>query len=113
MPSPPEILALVVDAVLVVDRHGRLLFCNDSALPLLGYLRDELIGSHMIEHVHPDDRGRTLSAVWRVMSSDGAVQIFENRWRHKDGHDVPILWSSRWSEHHQVRISVGRSQEAV
>jgi PAS domain S-box-containing protein len=107
MPTPHEILELVADTVFVVDRHGRLLLCNDSAEALLGFAREELLGSYMIEHVHPDDRGDTLNAIWRVMTGSDPVK-FENRWRHKDGHDVPIQWNSRWSARHEVRVAVAR-----
>jgi len=108
MPTPPELVELVSDAVFVLDRHGRLLFCSRAAEPLLGFKTDELHGSYMIEHVHPEDRGHTLNQVWQVMNSNGAVH-FDNRWLHKDGHDVPIHWASRWSERHQVRVAVARA----
>ena len=107
MPTPPEILDLLSDAVIVVDRHGRLLFASRAAEPLFGYRSEELLGSHMIEHVHPDDRGATLSSIWRVMQGEQPVQ-FDNRWRHKDGHDVAVQWASRWSEKYQVRIAIAR-----
>ncbi len=108
MPSPQELLDLVADAVFVVDRHGRLVYCNESAVPLLGFSREQMLGSYMIEHVHPDDRGNTLDSVYRVMNSAGPVR-FSNRWRHRDGHDVPIQWSSRWLPSHQVRVAMGRA----
>ena len=108
MPTPAELLELIGDIVLVVDRHGRLLFATRNCEDLLGYSRDELAGSYMIEHVHPDDRSRTLNAVFKVMSGKALVR-FENRWRHKDGHDVPIQWASRWSEKHGVRVAVARA----
>jgi PAS domain S-box-containing protein len=109
MPSPQVLLDLLADSVVVIDRHGRLLYCNDSAELLLGFAREELLGSYMIEHVLPDDRGDTLNAVWRVMKGNGAV-VFDNRWCHKDGHEVPIQWSSRWVPRHQVRVAVGRAR---
>ena len=109
MPTPPELVELVSDTVIVLDRHGRLLFATRAAEPLLGYTPDELAGSYMIEHVHPDDRGETLNAVWKVMHAGGDPVHFDNRWRHKDGHDVPLHWASRWSERHQVRVAVARA----
>jgi PAS domain S-box-containing protein len=108
MPSPEELLELVGDAVLVVDRHGRLLHATRNCADLLGFKPEEMIGTHMIEHVHPDDRGGTLNAVYQVMKGQGPV-IFQNRWRHKRGHDVPIQWSSCWSEKHGVRVAVARA----
>jgi PAS domain S-box-containing protein len=108
MPTPPELLELVMDAIFVLDRHGRVLYTTPAAQALLGFSPDELCGSYMIEHVHPEDRGHTLNSVWRIMHADGPVH-FENRWRHKDGHDVAMRWASRWSERHQVRVAVARA----
>jgi PAS domain S-box-containing protein len=108
MPTPPELVELVSDAVFVLDRHGRLMYASGAAEPMLGFSAHELHGSYMIEHVHPDDRGHTLNKVWQVMHADGPVH-FDNRWRHKDGHDVPLHWASRWSEAHQVRVAVARA----
>ena len=108
MPTPAELVELIGDTVLVVDRHGRLLFATRNCKELLGYAPDELVGTYMIEHVHPDDRGRTLSSVFMVMTGKASVR-FENRWRHKDGHDVPIQWAAKWSEKHGVRVAVARA----
>ena len=97
----------MVDTLFVLDAHGLLLFASPSCESLLGYKPEELAGQYMIEFVHPDDRGRTLNAVWRIMSGQGPAR-FENRWRHKDGRDVPIQWAARWSAEHQVRVAVAR-----
>jgi hypothetical protein len=61
----------------------------------------------MIEYVHPDDRGATLQAVWRLANVEPTIR-FHNRWLHKDGHAVPIDWVARWSDEHQVRVAVAR-----
>jgi hypothetical protein len=60
----------------------------------------------MIEHVHPDDRGPTLNAVFRI-THDGHGR-FRNRWIHKQGHPVDIEWSARWSAEFRVRVAVAR-----
>jgi PAS domain S-box-containing protein len=107
LPEPGEILDLLVDTVFVVDPHGRLLYVSASSEALLGYTPAELTGMYMVEYVHPDDRGRTLNAVWRIMSGE-SIARFENRWIHKLGHSVPIEWCARWDAKHQVRVAVGR-----
>jgi PAS domain S-box-containing protein len=107
LPEPGEILDQLVDTVFVVDPHGRLMYVSASCEELLGYAVDELAGTYMVEHVHPDDRGRTLNAVWRIMSGE-SIARFENRWIHKLGHSVPIQWCARWDAAHQVRIATGR-----
>jgi PAS domain S-box-containing protein len=107
LPDPAQILDLLLDTVFVLDPHGRVLYASASCEALLGYTPAELVGTYMVELVHPDDRGKTLSSVWRVMSGE-AITRFENRWIHKLGHSVPIQWSARWDAQHQVRVAVGR-----
>jgi PAS domain S-box-containing protein len=108
MPTPAELLDLVMDAVFVVDRYGRIVYVSAGCTPLLGYAPAELAGSYVIEHVHPEDRPRTLNSIWQITAGMPSAR-FENRWKHKDGRDVAIRWAARWSEAHQVRVAVARA----
>ena len=106
LPSLDEILALVPDAVCVVDVEGRYLFVNAGFERIFGYRPDEVLGRRMIELVHPDDRATTQQAAERVMA--GVLQRhFRNRYVRKDGRVVDIQWSARWSPDNHVRIAVG------
>jgi len=107
LPTPSEILDLLVDTVFMLDPHGRVLYVSASCEALLGYKAEELVDKYMIEFVHPDDRGATLGSVWRVMSGEALIR-FENRWIHKNGSSVPIQWNARWDAKHQVRVAVAR-----
>jgi len=66
-----------------------------------------MIGRNMLEFMHPDDRERTLSNVRNVMAGT-QHNDFENRYIHKDGRTVDIMWSARWSEDDGVRLAVAR-----
>jgi PAS domain S-box-containing protein len=104
------LLNLLLDTVVVVDAHGRFLYASASAEQVFGYTPAELIGTYMIELVHPEDRGRTLQTSWQVMSGDPKIG-YRNRYVHKDGSTVHIEWSAQWSEEHEVRIAVARKVE--
>jgi len=55
----------------------------------------------------PEDRERTRASVIDVMS--GRPQLhFENRYRHKDGQVIHIMWATHWSPADQLRIGVAR-----
>jgi PAS domain S-box-containing protein len=101
------LLDLLHDTVVVVDAHGRFMYVSASVEALLGYTRAELIGSYMIELVHPEDRGRTLQTAWQVMAGEPQVG-YRNRYLRKDGSTVHIDWSALWSEKYDVRIAVAR-----
>jgi diguanylate cyclase (GGDEF)-like protein/PAS domain S-box-containing protein len=97
---------LVLDAVCVVDGEGRYLFVSAGYERIFGYTAEEVIGTRMIDKVHPDDRERTRLAAKQIMSGH-AQPHFQNRYLHKSGRVVDIQWSARWSEEQGVRIAVG------
>lgn len=107
---PDQLLDLLLDTVVVVDAHGRFLYVSASAERTFGYTPAELLGTYMIELVHPEDRGRTLQASWHVMSGEPKIG-YRNRYLRKDGSVVHIEWSAQWSEEHEVRIAVARRIE--
>jgi PAS domain S-box-containing protein len=110
LPEPREILDLVQDAIFVVDEQGNLLHVSAGVQNLLGYRPAEMIGHNMIEFVHVEDRGSTLSRVWQIMEGVSATR-FVNRWMHKFGHPVLIEWAASWSEKHRIRVATARSVE--
>jgi PAS domain S-box-containing protein len=102
-----DVMALLLDAICVVDTHGCFVSVTGACERIFGYLPEEMIGRPMLELVFHEDRARTLCAVDNVMA--GQLQRhFENRYVRKDGRIVHIMWSARWSETDQVRVAVAR-----
>ncbi|SBS36727.1 putative diguanylate cyclase YdaM [Marinomonas spartinae] len=100
-----DVLELMLDAVCVVDRFGHFVFVSAAFENMFGYSPSEVIGQSMERMVFPEDKLKTAKVVETLLN--GEVQPrFENRWLHKDGRIVHVLWSARWSEEHQVRIAV-------
>lgn len=112
MPVTPKyilekVLDLLLDTVCVVDAEGCFVYTSASCEQLLGYTADELSGRNIAEFILPADRERTLAAAAAVMEGHSHVH-FENRYVHKDGRIVDIMWSARWSEELQLRYAVAR-----
>lgn len=103
---------LLLEPVVVVDGSGRLVFVNAAFERVLGYSKAELIGRTIFNLVHPEDRERTRAAAEQVMQSGSHVN-FENRYLHKDGRIVHMMWSAQWSESDQLRIAVARDVTAL
>lgn len=97
----------ILEAICVVDAHGRFLYLSSGCERLFGYTPEEMLERSMIELVHPDDRDRTLLAASEIMAGDHKID-FENRYIRKDGQIVHIQWSARWSEDKKVRVAVAR-----
>ncbi|KFE50181.1 GGDEF domain-containing protein [Pseudomonas syringae] len=101
------IVDMLLDAICVVDPQGRYVYVSAACERVFGYTQQELIGTQMLDLVHPLDRERTLAAAREVM--DGQPKLhFENRYIRKDGRVVHIMWSARWSADNQMRIAVAR-----
>lgn len=103
----PPFVDLLLDAVFLVGLDGRVVYVSAACEPIFGYTPQEFTGQRLIDHVAPQDRARTLEEAGKVVA--GCARIgFENRYVHKDGHLVSIMWSARWSETAQLRIGVAR-----
>lgn len=108
----PKLVDLLLDPVFVVDEAGRIVFVSSACQALLGYTQQEMVGTQVIDHVHPEDRDRTRAAAQRIVGGGSHID-FENRYIRKDGGVVHILWSARWSEADRVRIAVARDVTAL
>ncbi|MDB5796415.1 MAG: diguanylate cyclase [Paucimonas sp.] len=98
---------LLLDAVIVVDVQGRIIYANAACELVFGYTPEEMKQRPMIDRVVPEDRARTLEEARNVMAGQPRIG-FENRYIRKDGSVVHIMWSARWSEADQLRIGVAR-----
>ncbi len=108
----PKLTNLLLDAVFVVDQDDQIVFVTDACEALLGYRADELVGTPITDYVHPDDLADTRASIVRVMEGQ-PHNDFCNRYIHKDGTIVYVLWSARLSEEDGVRIGVARDITAL
>ncbi|MCW8856183.1 MAG: diguanylate cyclase [Kangiella sp.] len=102
-----RVVDLLMDVVCIVDVEGRFVFINASCEKVFGYTQEEMLGTQMIDYVHPDDREKTLAAAARIIRGN-EQPYFENRYIKKDGTTVYIMWAARWAENHEVRVGVAR-----
>lgn len=107
-----KVMDLLLDPICVVDEQGCFVFVSAACERLFGYSQEELTGRNMIDLVHPDDRERTLAAADDIMQGRPTIN-FQNRYVHKDGHIVHIMWSARWSENERLRLAVARDITAL
>lgn len=86
----PKLINLLLDTVFVVDSDNTIVYVSDGCEELLGYRADELVGTAIINYVHPEDLAATRSSIVRVMNGQPHVD-FRNRYIRKDGRIVYIL----------------------
>jgi diguanylate cyclase (GGDEF)-like protein/PAS domain S-box-containing protein len=102
-----NVVDLLLDTVFLVDMEGRIVFVNPACERLLGYTPAELVGQTLFGLLAPEDREKTERESLLVMSGEPRTG-FENRYRHKDGHLVDIMWSACFDATQQLRIGVAR-----
>jgi diguanylate cyclase (GGDEF)-like protein/PAS domain S-box-containing protein len=102
-----KLLDLLLDVVCVVDKDGRFLSVSAASERVFGYRPEEMIGRSAFELMHPDDRAASRALV-KSINSGQPSHDHENRYVHKDGHIVHIMWSAQWLEAEQVRVGVAR-----
>lgn len=108
----PKLIHLMLDTVFVVDRDNQIVFVSDACEALLGYRADELVGTSIINYMHPEDLAATRASIVRVMNGQPHVD-FRNRYVRKDGSVVHILWAAFWSQEVEARIGVARNVTAL
>jgi two-component system NtrC family sensor kinase len=73
------------DGVVVHDQ-GRSVYVNAALATMLGYDDPaDLIGTSVLEHVHPDDRAAVIARVRSLDAGEPTVPFTEERLRRKDG----------------------------
>jgi PAS domain S-box-containing protein len=96
-----------LDVICMVDDQGRIANVSPRAESLWGYAPEEMIGRQSIDFVHPDDRAATLAAAVEVHSGRSTTGL-ANRYIHKDGTPISMMWSAVWSQAHALTFCIGR-----
>jgi PAS domain S-box-containing protein len=76
------------DVVFTLDRQCRLEFITPSALERIGVPPERLIGTEILQYVHPEDR-EAAEAAYRAVAAGQDRGVVQYRLRHADGH---FLW---------------------
>ena len=102
-----QIFESSVDLILVTDRRGNFLHVSPSALDILGYRPEEMIGHSGVDFIHPDDLDSTRSEM-RAARSGRTMRNFTCRYLRRDGRVVHLTWTGVWSEQVQKHFFSGR-----
>jgi diguanylate cyclase (GGDEF)-like protein/PAS domain S-box-containing protein len=94
-----------------VDRNDVIVDVSAGCERMLGYRPTELIGRRILDFVVPEDREPTRTEGARVEAGQDRVG-FENRYVHKDGRRIDLMWSARWIPDLRLRLGVARDISA-
>jgi PAS domain S-box-containing protein len=96
-----------LDLIVVADSQGLFIQISPSALAILGYRPEEMIGRQGTGFVHPDDADIARTEMRRARR-ERVTRVFECRYVHKDGHPVTLQWTGVWSEPERRHFYIGR-----
>ena len=96
-----------LDLILVVDRQGDMLRVSPSAMAILGYRPDEMLGRSAGDFVYAEDL-QAIRVEMRRARRGHLIRHFATRYVHKDGRVVTLAWSGVWSEQEQRHFFIGR-----
>ncbi len=90
-----EMLSNIKMVAFILDKQGRLAFCNEYFLQLLGWKREEAIGQNWGESfLPPDVRERDLRIINRSLEQKRAPSYGESELQTKAGERRTILWNN-------------------
>jgi PAS domain S-box-containing protein len=74
---------------IVIHNHGRLVYANAQAHVILGARKSELVGTHVLNFIHPDFREKIVHRMKEVASATPAIMI-EQKYIRLDGRVIDV-----------------------
>lgn len=92
------------DILTIREADGRVRYTNPSFFRLLGYEKQEIIGSTCFELLHPEDRASVMTALDDLLKTPGGRGSVQCRARHADGFWMTFeIMASNLLDHPEVR----------
>ncbi|MEA2496524.1 MAG: hypothetical protein QOJ29_4435 [Thermoleophilaceae bacterium] len=85
---------LARDLLCIIHFDGTFKDANQALARVLGYERDELVGRHAGDCVHPDDWQSTVDEARKLAAGDYETAKFESRYRTKGGDWIWFEWDA-------------------
>ncbi|MCC9166362.1 PAS domain S-box protein [Pontibacter harenae] len=102
-----KIMQHSLDMICIINEDGLFVLMSKACKQIVGYEFEEMQGQSIWDFIHPDDKEATAEIMGRLL--DGyKTNSFENRYLHKDGYSVPLIWSAVWDEEDNSMFCVAR-----
>jgi len=82
------------DGIFTIDQEGRFTYMNKKGMEMLGYARDELVGSNFVTVIAPEYREATIENFMKRRTGE-AVDRYEIAVVTKEGDRIPIELNTR------------------
>lgn len=95
------------DVICTIDEDDRFMEVSEASYEIWGYRPHELVGRKYTDYVYKEDLKKSEKAHQEIIEGN-EMYNFENRYVHKDGSIIPIVWSARWDSNDNVMYCVAR-----
>ncbi|MGO4919353.1 PAS domain S-box protein [Maribacter spongiicola] len=102
-----KIMDTSLDIICTMDEEGYFLSVNRACKQIWGYDPKFIIGTQYLDLVYDEDIKLTEDSAESVLSGKKVVN-FENRYKHKNGAIVPMLWSSTWEKKDRIYYCIAK-----
>ena len=102
-----KIMNSSLDIICSIDTEGRFVMVSAASDSVLGYTPEELKGEKYINLVYTEDVEKTKQVAEEILRGN-PVTTFENRYCHKNGGIIPLLWSARWDETENLMYCIAK-----
>ncbi len=83
------VVGTINEGLMIMDEAGHFTYVNQRACEMLGYTRDELLGTHHLDVVAEEHRQRHAQRF--VERKRGEPEVYETLLRRKDGESIPVI----------------------
>lgn len=98
---------LIPDLACIVSEDGYFKKLNPAWEATLGYTREELLKTPMLDLIHPDDLDRTLGEIAK-QGREYSTRHFVNRYRCKDGSYRIFDWRTTFNRDESTRFGIAK-----
>ena len=98
---------LIPDLACIVSTDGYFKKVNPAWETTLGYTREEVLRTPMLEFIHPDDLERTLNEIDK-QNREYRTKHFVNRYRCKDGSYRIFDWRTTFNRDDSTRFGIAK-----
>ncbi len=96
-----NIMSLSLDVICTIDNQGKFTNINAAIYKLLGYQPEDVLGKLCFDFMYPEDIPMSIEIGKKIIDGQG-IENFENRYVHKDGRIIDVLWSVRRENQEEV-----------
>ncbi len=102
-----KIMDSSLDIICTINEEGKFVNVSSASERILGYTPKEMIGEKFIDFVLFKDVEKTKKAAEDILSGI-SLTLFENRYVHKKGGEVPLIWSAKWDGTDKIMYCIAK-----